>query len=185
MQYGQPAPKNTTVTQTTTTTTTGNNPNSVGMNVNMPGINLNVNVNEPANYGTQTTTTTTTTTGGGTVYENHSGGNNNGGYTTHYDGCSGRAPMSTNEFNSALATIHKASFSDTKISTAKTICQSNCLSSAQIASICKEFSFEDAKLDFAKFAYDYCTDTKSYFKVNNVFSFSSSVEELNEYIRTK
>lgn len=184
MQYGQAIPAATTVTQTTTTTSHGNN-NNAGVNVTMPGMNVNINVNDPGYNANQTTTTTTTTTSGTLSHDNHQNDYTNHESDNHYKGCRGTMSMSANEFNNAVATIHKQSFSDTKVSTAKAICESNCLSSSQISSICKEFSFEDAKLDFAKYAYDKCTDPKNYFNVNNVFSFSSSVEELNEYIRGK
>ncbi len=51
----------------------------------------------------------------------------------------------------------------------------------EVKDICMIFSFEESKLDFAKFAYTRCTDRNNYFKVTEVFSFSSSTEELNAY----
>lgn len=167
----------TTVTQTTTTTTgvsTGH-PTNTGMSVNTGGINMNININDPVMVGgsTQTTTTTTTTsssTTGSTIPANAS---------TNI-GCSEMMPA---DFTSALSTIKSQSFDDTRLSTAKQIAGSNCLNTTQISSICKEFGFEESKLEFAKFAYDHCSEKKNYFKVNNVFSFSSSTDELNAYIQ--
>jgi hypothetical protein len=40
-------------------------------------------------------------------------------------------------------------------------------------------------LDFAKFAYDHTYDIGNYYKVNDVFSFESSVDELDQYIRSR
>ena len=40
------------------------------------------------------------------------------------------------------------------------------------------------KLDLAKFAYGYTYDIGNYFKVSQALDFSSSVEELNDYIST-
>ena len=37
-------------------------------------------------------------------------------------------------------------------------------------------------LIFAKFAFDACVEPRNYFKVNNVFDFTSSADELNDYI---
>ena len=34
----------------------------------------------------------------------------------------------------------------------------------------------------AKYAFDHCYDRRNYFKVNDVFTFTSSVNELNRYI---
>jgi len=43
------------------------------------------------------------------------------------------------------------------------------------------FSFEDTKLEFAKYAYERTYDIGNYYKLNDAFSFESSIEELNEY----
>jgi len=51
-----------------------------------------------------------------------------------------------------------------------------------VMKICNLFSFEESKLTFAKHAYSRTTDKKNYFKVNDVFSFDSSKEELNNFI---
>ena len=172
----------TTVTQTTTTTSTGvgtNNPNNTGINVNAGGINMSININDPiiVNGTTQTTTTTTTTTS-----SSSSNSQINNTPTSTYVGCT---EMMAGDFTSALATIKKQGFDDTRLSTAKQIAGSNCLNTNQISSICKEFGFEESKLEFAKFAYDHCSEKKNYFKVNNVFSFSSSIDELNTYIQER
>ena len=172
-----PATTGTTVTQTTTTTTGvgTNRPNGAGVSVNAGGINMSININDPilVNGATQTTTTTTSTSS-----SSSSTMNNNA--TTANSGCS---EMMAGDFTSALATIKKQAFDDTRLTTAKQIAGSNCLNTNQISSICKEFAFEDSKLEFAKFAYDHCSEKKNYFKVNNVFSFSSSTDELNTYIQ--
>lgn len=66
-------------------------------------------------------------------------------------------------------------------STAKNIAKANCLSCEQVISICRQFSFEESKLNFAKYAFRHTTDPKNYFKVNDVFSFESSKEELKVF----
>lgn len=186
-QYGVPiqlitiaptSPTGTTVTQTTTTTTTTgvgtNNPNNSGISVNAGGINMNININDPilVNGTTQTTTTTTSSSSSNNMTNNATNSTN--------IGC---IEMIAGDFTSALATIKKQGFDDTRLSTAKQIAGSNCLNTNQISNICKEFGFEESKLEFAKFAYDHCSEKKNYFKVNNVFSFSSSADELNTYIQ--
>ena len=47
------------------------------------------------------------------------------------------------------------------------------------------FSFEDSRLDFAKFAYDRTHDIGNYYKVNEGFTFESSIEELNDFIQSR
>lgn len=158
-------------TTQTTTTTTGN---TVGANVNVNGLNMNVTITDP--IGTTSTSTTTTTTTNGTGYNNNT--NNNQSNSRNCNSW----PMGQSNFNAAKKTIADASFEESKLSTAKTVATSNCLSTDQIVEICKLFGFEDSKLAFAKFAFKHCTDTKNYFKVNNVFSFDSSKEDLNAFI---
>jgi hypothetical protein len=58
------------------------------------------------------------------------------------------------------------------------------LSTDQIIEIVNLFSFEENKLDYAKFAYSKCVDKNNYFIVNDAFSFSSSTDELTEYIES-
>ena len=48
-----------------------------------------------------------------------------------------------------------------------------------------EFDWDDGKLEIAKFAYDYVYDLENYYKVYNLFTFSSSGEELEEFIQSK
>jgi len=163
-----------TVTQTTTTTTRTNG-TGAGINMNVDGIGINVQINDPLLDTRVTQTTTTTTRTNETVVVAPP--------PVQQVGCVNAIPMGGGDFSSALGTIRGQSFEETKLKTAKQIAGSNCLSTAQITQICQLFSFEGSKLDFAKFAYNFCTDPRSYFKVNNVFSFSSSSDELNEYLQ--
>lgn len=178
VHYGAPvaAAPATTVTQTTTTTTTGGE--TVAANVNVPGVNMNVTINDPLlNTNVQTTTTHTTTQ---TTYTE-----NAEPARPAPRGCRGAYAMNASDFASALSTVKGQGFDETRLKTAKQIAGGNCLTAAQISEICKVFGFEATKLDFAKFAYDHCTEPQNYFKINNVFGFSSSVDELTDYISTK
>lgn len=91
-------------------------------------------------------------------------------------------PMSPEDFASAKASISSKSFEDSKLTLAKQIAASNHLTSKQVKEIMQLFSFEDSKLDFAKFAYKYVYDPNNYYIVNDAFKFSSSIDELNEFI---
>jgi hypothetical protein len=90
--------------------------------------------------------------------------------------------MDSKVFSDMKHSIAGVSFEETKLSTAKTVLSSNYISTAQVMEICRLFSFEDSKLDFAKFAYSKTVDPNNYFKVGNVFSFSSSKEALNDFL---
>jgi hypothetical protein len=180
MHYGQaapaPAPVSTTVTQTTVTSTQVD-PN-MSMSVNAPGVNINVNMPNVDMNATTTQTTvtrTTTTSSSSSSYEQPQAQQ-----IAVAEGC--RYPMDASSFKSAKETVTKASFDETKLSTAKSILSSNCVSTDQVMALCKLFSFESSKLDFAKFAYGKTTDKGNYFKVGNVFDFDASKTDLNDFI---
>jgi len=92
--------------------------------------------------------------------------------------------MSNTDFQRAKSSVEKQSFAESKMKVAKQFTTSNCLSTDQIIEIVNLFSFEENKLDFAKFAYSKCVDKNNYFHVNDAFSFSSSTDELTEYIES-
>ena len=103
-----------------------------------------------------------------------SSGYGNLGYGT---GC-----MPVNDFNRALATIQKESFEDSKLKVARQVTSNNRLCVSQIIQICRIFSFEAKKLEYAKYAYRYCADQNNYYQINDVFSFTASKDELRKYI---
>lgn len=92
-------------------------------------------------------------------------------------------PMTEITFTTAMNSIADKSFDETKLSVAKQITSSNCLTSFQIKRVAELFSFEDNKLNFAKYAYAYCFDPQNYFIVNDVFSFQNSISELQRAIQ--
>ncbi len=107
-------------------------------------------------------------------------------YVPGYNGPYGCVqPMNISSFVAAKNTIQDADFENTKMSTAKTIVGANCLTTDQVIEICKLFDFENSKLEFAKFAYSKTYDKGNYFKVNTVFDFDSSKEDLNKYVQNK
>jgi len=197
------------VTQTTTTGQTQTNvnmgQNGANMTIKDPemGVDINLNMNVPNGQGNVTSTTTTTTTTSSSSTVNGKPVNNEGPMkhkpqpkpepkpqpkpepdrNHHSDGC--YAAMPAGEFAEAKDQVQKASFADDKIRIAKQITEANCLSVAQIKEIAKLFSFEDNKLDFLKFAYDFTFEKKKYYMVNDVLNFSSSKEDLDNYIKSK
>ncbi|HOZ41533.1 MAG TPA: DUF4476 domain-containing protein [Flavobacteriales bacterium] len=193
------------VQQTTTITVvedevgggTGENVN-INMGINGIGFNMNVKVDEGSmgttTSGTTTTTTRTTTTRTTTtstpppapvapakpvkepeVYSMP-------GYTGPV-GCAW--PMSSTEFSDAKQSIESKSFEESKMTTAKQVGRDRCFTVEQVKGIMATFSFEDSKLDFAKYAYDRTYDIGNYFKVNDAFTFESSMDELNEFIQAR
>lgn len=168
-----------TTQQTTTTTTTTGNGANVNMNAGGVGINVTI-VDGMGGTSTSTTTTTTTTTNQTTTTEVQPEPQPAANTATQ---C--YFPMSSAEFANAKSSVQKQSFEDGKLKVAKQIMSSNCMSVAQVKEIMAMFSFEETKLEWAKFAYGKTTDPQNYYQLNDGFTFSSSVDELNEYIETQ
>lgn len=78
--------------------------------------------------------------------------------------------------------VAEESFSDDKIMVIKQATKTKCVSADQVLSLMGEFDFDKDKVEVAKYLYDKTYDQDNYFKVINSFDFSSSKNELNEYI---
>jgi Domain of unknown function (DUF4476) len=94
------------------------------------------------------------------------------------------AAMNVNQYNAVRQTIQRESFDKGKLSIATQILSDYYITSAQAKELTMLFSFDDAKLAFAKFAYRRTVDKGSFFMIYDVFSFSSSKQELADYIRS-
>ncbi len=90
--------------------------------------------------------------------------------------------MSHDEFEQLRSTIYRQSFDDTRYNIAIQGIRNREMNSRQIAILMNAFTFESTKLDFAKQAYNYVIDKEKYYLVNNEFTFSSSIDELNKYL---
>ena len=186
---------NVNVNETNTHETGGN----VGMNINVDGMNMGINMNVPNTEIQTSGTTTTTTTTARTTTSSSSSNSTVPAHTTRPSEPSPNQPsnstiagngncmrsMDAASFGKAKQTIESKGFDDTRLSTAKQVAKANCLSTDQIQEIMKIFGFEESRLEFAKYAYDFCFDKNNYYNVSQGFSFDSSTEELNEYIETK
>jgi hypothetical protein len=186
-----PAETTTTTIQQTTTTTNGAAPNG-NVSINMSGnpngqgggINMNVSGMDPNMSGTSTTTTTTTTTSSSSGFDNASAAQPaRVSYVDGYNGAVGcPAPMSRSDFQSFKSSVTSKTFEDSKLTIAKQVLNNNCLTSGQVREIMGLFTYENTKLDFAKYAYGHTYDIGNYFKVNDTFQFEASITELNNYI---
>jgi hypothetical protein len=191
-----PAPTGTVQQTTTTTVRSSGTPvqttvvapvGGVNMSVNDPdmGVNFNMSVGVPVggtvvtSGGTVQQTTTTTTYGTPVQQQVVQQQYVMPGYNGPI-GCPW--PMDQNAFGGAVSTINGQSFESNKLQVAKQAFASNCMTSAQVGQIMQLFSFEDSRLDFAKFAYGHTYDLGNYYQINSAFTFSSSVDELNDFI---
>ena len=91
-------------------------------------------------------------------------------------------PTSVTDFRQAISA---QSFREERLDIARQILHGNCLTTEQVKSLTDLFTFEEDRLDFVKAAYDKVVDKGNYYKINSVFTFSASVDELKEYLATK
>ncbi len=171
-----------TVTQTTTTTLeVPDGGVNMGVNMNVEGATIQMNVAGGATTTSSTTTTTTTTT------HQHSKPDNNPPpvYLPGYSGVVGcPVPVGGGQFEEMKRSIESKSFEESKLAVARQIVNNNCLLSGQVKQILMLFSFEATRLDFAKYCYGYTYDIGNYYKINDAFTFESSIDELNDYIQS-
>jgi len=93
--------------------------------------------------------------------------------------------MTDSEFSDVKKSIEAKSFEDSKITLAKQVGSSRCFTVDQVKGLMGLFSFEDSKLDIAKYAYERTFDIDNYYKVNDAFTFETSIDDLNGYIQAR
>lgn len=111
-------------------------------------------------------------------------GNDNGygnnGYGNYYSNV-----MNEKEFSSFMQALKRQSFDDSKMDFLKAQLKRTSFNTMQIKAIMKEFSFDKARLEFAKIAYKNCVDKRNYFELNEAFDFESYARELNKFIQNQ
>lgn len=91
--------------------------------------------------------------------------------------------ISSNEFNDRMNAVKKESFDRDRLDKAKQVFEDEYLTTNQVIEVVKVYSFDDSKLDFAKWAYKHTLDKKNYYKVEDQFAFSASKSSLSDYVR--
>lgn len=97
----------------------------------------------------------------------------------------GYGAVTDEQFAMLKKTIFTSPFDDERLATGKIVLKNNMFTVAQIKDLCRGFTFDDRRLEFAKFAYDYCVDKGIYVTVQDVFVFPDSKTALLNYIKNK
>lgn len=189
---GSQSGNKTTVTSSTITSTSVQDPiksggsENVSININMAGVGMNMNVTgmdatSTTGMNSLTSTTVTSYSSNSSFEEgDHTQSTKTKPAATDAKTC--QYAMSQANFDKMKESIESKPFSDTKMSTAKVATKNACLSVNQIKIIAKLFSMDEDKLIYAKYAYAFCVDKANYYQVGDVFSFSTSTEELNSFL---
>jgi hypothetical protein len=94
----------------------------------------------------------------------------------------GKAIINDRTFKQALVSIRRESFDSDKMKLARLILSRNNMTTDQISTMARLFSFDSSKLAFTKMAYASCIDQQNYYVVSRVFAYSSSRRELYDYL---
>jgi len=91
--------------------------------------------------------------------------------------------MTNNDFAQAKESLRREWFENTRLETAKQVIDRNYFTSQQVKEMVLLFTFENNRLDIAKYAFGKTVDKGNYFIINDAFAFNNNKEALKEYIR--
>lgn len=117
------------------------------------------------------------TPGNGNYPGNGTPGNGN------YPGNGYIRPMNDQSFAALKETLSKERFDNSRVTIAKQVIDQNYFTAEQVKQLAQMYSFDNYKLDIAKYAYKNTLNKQDYFILYEVFQFSNSKEDLANYIR--
>ncbi|MBC8085261.1 MAG: DUF4476 domain-containing protein [Hymenobacter sp.] len=117
-------------------------------------------------------------------YGNDSGysGGNNGGGDYPGGGVSYNRTMSPQDVEGLVATLHRQSFDKDRLPTARQALGETSLRAEDLTRLMRELSFEESRLELAKYGSARVTDRQNLYRLNEGFTFSNSARELQEYL---
>jgi hypothetical protein len=169
------APAHTGTTMTTNTTTEEN------VNVSMEAAGVSMSVSIPGQTTTHTTSTTVTSSSTVTTNEVQGTPATVGEATTGNCG----SPTTDQDFSSISKSISSKTFEDSKLEIAKEVTPNKCLTASKIKQVMELFTYEETRLEYAKFAFEYCFDPDNYYQVYDAFTFETSIDELRTFTKSK
>jgi hypothetical protein len=110
--------------------------------------------------------------------DDYSNNNSNNGWNNGYGNV-----MSTREFNDVKDQIRREWFEANRLTSAKVIMDKENFTSQQVKELMLLFTFENNRLEVAKYAYRKTVDKQNYYQLNDAFTFNSSKDELARFIR--
>jgi len=184
-QNMEPAAQPSTQTQetitTTSTTTTVPNEISTGVDMNISesttGVNVSMNVSINDNISAIESTsseTTVTTTSTSSSYDSEQ---------KDVTGCT--SAMMASKYDKVKESISSKPFADEKMIVAKQVLKSTCVSVDQVIGLMGLFTYEEEKLALAKLAYAKTINQDDYYQVNDAFTYSDSIEQLDAFLSSQ
>lgn len=104
--------------------------------------------------------------------DNEWGHNRNGNWKT----------MDATEFAKIKSAISGEFSDDDKMTMAKVVLKNNWFTTEQLKKLVELFFYDDKKLEFAKYAYDYCVDKGNYYQVATLLFYETNKKQLLDFI---
>lgn len=95
-----------------------------------------------------------------------------------------KVPVNQFDFDQLKCSIASKSFDSSRLQIAKQALSSNYFMSSQISELMQLMTFESSRLELARIGYANTLDKQNYYIVNDAFTFESSINDLNKFIRT-
>jgi hypothetical protein len=92
-------------------------------------------------------------------------------------------PMGDGAFGELLRTIDRQPFDSSRLLIAKQGIGPGLVTAAQVRRLMEAMAFESTRLELAKFAYGHVIDKERFYIVNDAFTFSSSIRDLDRYVQ--
>jgi len=86
------------------------------------------------------------------------------------------------QMNLVMHTLNQQSFDDKKLEIAKLCVVLGHFCVDDLARMAAVFSFDDSRLTFLTFAYEYCEDPQNYYNLRDSFSFRSNFDTLMDNV---
>lgn len=93
--------------------------------------------------------------------------------------------MSNASFNDLIQHMDDAGFESDRMNMVEQALTQNHLNTNQLVKIMQALSFESSRLTIAKMAYPKLVDPENTFRINQGFTFSSSKDQFNRFVRTQ
>lgn len=111
-------------------------------------------------------------------YEQYDEYGDDGGWNNGYGNV-----MSSRDFEQVKEQIRKEWFENNRITSVKVVVDKNNFTTQQVKELMLLFTFENNKLEVAKYAYRKTVDKQNYYQLNDALFFNSSKDELTRFIR--
>ena len=93
-----------------------------------------------------------------------------------------RKAVDATEFAKIKSAIDGEFSDDNKMTMVKAVFKNNWFTTGQLKNLVELFFYDDKKLVFAKYAYDYCVDKGSYYEVATLLFYESNKKQLLDFI---